>query len=454
MVLVRFLTLLAAVATATAFNIPPEVYKVTGLSEFEVRSLLSGTPAGLQARAATCPANDTSGGVVSGPKTPSALELLQRNAFVKRQGSKLTLLGQPFRMVGANIYWLGLDENVIPDPAYPSKTRVLEAFATVKTMLGTTVRGHTLGISVGNPLSVEPSLGVFNNAAYEAIDFAILVARIYNVKLYIPLVDNYNWYHGGKYQFIQWHGIPFSGTGADITPPDVGAFFYNTTAIVNSFKQYVTQHLNHVNQFTGIPLKDDPTILGWESGNELSAMRFGDGPAPTAWTKEIAALVKSLAPNHLFGDGSNGVFLGTDQFTNKQVDIFGDHYYPQNLTTFTTHQAAVTAAGRNYLAGEVDWKDGDLVTFFHAIAKTGTAGDFYWSLFGHDDACCNYVEHNDGFSFYYLRPNATNLYVNQGKILINHAAEMNGLAAPTKFPAVACPQWKFPRILVPPGLQL
>jgi mannan endo-1,4-beta-mannosidase len=54
----------------------------------------------------------------------------------------------------------------------------------------------------------------------------------------------YNWYHGGKYQFIQWHGIPFQGTGADITPPDVGAFFYNTTAIVDSFKRYITRHLN------------------------------------------------------------------------------------------------------------------------------------------------------------------------------------------------------------------
>lgn len=67
-------------------------------------------------------------------------------------------------------------------------------------------------------------------------------------------------------------------------------------------------------------LKDDPTILGanqgffatslsvnasnhrtgWESGNELSGARFGDGPAPANWTKEMGDLIKSLAPNHLF----------------------------------------------------------------------------------------------------------------------------------------------------------
>jgi mannan endo-1,4-beta-mannosidase len=53
----------------------------------------------------------------------------------------------------------------------------------LKAMRGTTVRGHTLGISVGNPLSVEPSLDVFNEAAYESIDFAILAARIYGIKV-------------------------------------------------------------------------------------------------------------------------------------------------------------------------------------------------------------------------------------------------------------------------------
>lgn len=57
-------------------------------------------------------------------------------------------------------------------------------------MHATVVRGHTLGVSFGTPLSVETALDVFNDEAYEAIDFAILVARIYGIKLLIPLVDN------------------------------------------------------------------------------------------------------------------------------------------------------------------------------------------------------------------------------------------------------------------------
>ena len=41
----------------------------------------------------------------------------------------------------------------------------------------------------------------------------------------------------------------------------------------------------------------DPTIPFWETGNEL-------WDAPRAWTVQIAAHLRSLAPNALIGDGS------------------------------------------------------------------------------------------------------------------------------------------------------
>ena len=70
-------------------------------------------------------------------------------AFVFSEGTKLTLLGDDFRVTGPNIYWLGLDENVVcvlilmertassnaciysPNPSYPSRIRVLDALAAV-----------------------------------------------------------------------------------------------------------------------------------------------------------------------------------------------------------------------------------------------------------------------------------------------------------------------------------
>lgn len=442
-------------ASLGLFERIPELV-LTGLTEEQLDMLIM-PRIGVITANSSCPANVTAANLnVTFPEStfPSTQDLLKRNYFVERENTKLKLVGKDFRIVGANAYWLGLDENVIPDPSYPSKRRVMEVMGIVSAMRGTTIRSHTLGISVGNPLSIEPSLDVFNDAAYESIDFAILAARIYGIKLLIPLVDNYNYYNGGKYQFIGFHGIPFNGTGANITPPDVGAFFYNTTAIVDSFKRYITHHLNHVNQFTGIALKDDPTILAWETGNELSGARFGDGPAPPAWTKEIAQLIKSLAPNHLVLDGSYGIDPESGMLNNTEVDMFSDHFYPPNITRYTQGRDLVTAAGRNYIAGEYDWTQlngGDpLDKFLSAIEKSGVGdGDIFWSLFGHDDECCQYVEHDDGYSFYYKR---AQLYDAQGTILVNHSNSINSGFLPQILPEVACPATVFPANLIPPNL--
>lgn len=39
--------------------------------------------------------------------------------------------------------------------------------------------------------------------------------------------------------------------------------------------------------------------------------------------------------------------------------------------------------------------------FLAAVTAEPSIGSAFWSLFGHDDQCCAYVEHDDGFSLYY-----------------------------------------------------
>ena len=41
--------------------------------------------------------------------------------------------------------------------------------------------------STGNPLSFEPALGVFNDSALDAADYAIHVAESVGIKLIVPL---------------------------------------------------------------------------------------------------------------------------------------------------------------------------------------------------------------------------------------------------------------------------
>src|SRR5438270_7602403 len=105
--------------------------------------------------------------------------------FITRQGSQLRLNGKAFRFSGANIYWLGLDENV-GGIDYPTHFRVDDALATAQLMGATVVRSHTLGISVGCSLCIEPSQGNFNETALRYVDYVIMSAKQHGLRLIIP----------------------------------------------------------------------------------------------------------------------------------------------------------------------------------------------------------------------------------------------------------------------------
>lgn len=126
---------------------------------------------------------------------------LARNSYVYRDGTTLRLLGDHWTASGANVYWLGLDENVIPpagqpfyapfNASYPTKGRTTEIMQTLVTMGAKLIRSQTMGVSVGNPLSLMPKLGVYNEQAFESIDWAVWQARQHGLRIMAPLTDNY-----------------------------------------------------------------------------------------------------------------------------------------------------------------------------------------------------------------------------------------------------------------------
>lgn len=126
---------------------------------------------------------------------------IARSSPIIRDGTQLKLLGQPWHANGANVYWLGIDENVIPpagepfyaplNASYPTKGRITEAMVTLVTMGAHLIRSQTLGISVGNPLSLEPELGVWNEQAFDTMDWAVWQARQHGLRILPPLTDNY-----------------------------------------------------------------------------------------------------------------------------------------------------------------------------------------------------------------------------------------------------------------------
>lgn len=308
----------------------------------------------------------------AGP-TPSG-----RAALVGRTGSHLTLDGRDFRFGAANIYWLGLDENV-GGIAYPTRFRVDDALRTARDMGATVVRSHTLGISTGDPHSLEPSLDHFNDAAFGPIDHAVAAARREGLHLVVPLTDNWSWYHGGRGNFTTWLGL------------QPGAFYTDPRAI-GAFERYIDHLLNHVNPYTGIAYRNDPTVMAWELGNELNGMT-------RPWVDEIAGHLKKLSPRHLVAAGSQ---FGVDPsaLASPAVDIVDVHYYPPTADKITADAAQVAAGGKVYMAGEYGSTSAtpDLMTAI--AADRNVSGAAFWSLFAHGDDH-GYVQHDDGFTLHY-----------------------------------------------------
>jgi len=261
-----------------------------------------------------------------------------RDLPVTRSGSVLHLDGKPWRAVGPNVYWLGLDENVIPpadepfyaptNASYPTRERTTEIMAVVRAMGGTMIRSHTLGVSTGNPLSLMPAAGKVNEEAFSAIDWAVYQARQYGLRLMIPLTDNFDYYHGGKYDFLRWSGFDLNRARDEKNP--MVQNFYTNFKVVGAFKEYIHILLTHVNPFTNLTYAEDPTIFAYETGNELCGPVWKDQDVPAEWVREIALHVKHLAPQKLFVDGTYGV--NRSHLEIDEVDIYSNHFYPISIS--------------------------------------------------------------------------------------------------------------------------
>lgn len=62
---------------------------------------------------------------------------------------------------------------------------------------------------------------------------------------------------------------------------------YHPLLRLAAFKLIIDKLTSRVNHLTGIKYADDPTILAWETGNEMNHM--GMRPAPGSWTLLMAA---------------------------------------------------------------------------------------------------------------------------------------------------------------------
>jgi len=385
--------------------------------------------------------------VVAAPAAAPAKPTGSAGAFVTRSGTHLQLAGRVFRFGGANIEWLGLQGYGPADPAgprYPNHYEIDDALATARELGARVVRSQTMGDSVGCELCLEPALGKFNAAAFEPIDYAIVSARRKGIKLVPTIVGDDARAGGSGCVYLRWRGISVPDCSLGNMAP-----FWTDETVRGDVEQHIDAVLNHVNRYTGIAYKDDPTILAWD------LLNGGDSPRP--WTRAVVEHLRTIDRRHLvLSSAWNALIPG--------VDVCVAFVYPhwkQPLSSRRGELQACKSARKPFVAYEYGWDRtnyrtmGAFQKFLRTLAKDPLiAGDAFWALQAHrrghgwmpipanttDRAAAGRVETGQWWALYY-----TGL-----RTLVNTAAEMAARAQVIRAHNYAMAGLRVPPHAVPP----
>ncbi len=300
------------------------------------------------------------------------------DSFVTRSGPRLLVAGRPFRFGGANIEWLGLagygpfDPN---GPHFPSNYVIDDAMRTAKEMGAKVVRSQTMGDSVGCDRCIEPTLGHFNKDAFERIDYALKSARAHGIKIIPTIVGDDARAGGTGCVFLRWRSVSVPNCSFIDMPP-----FWTDATVIRDVEGHIEALLEHVNVYTGVAYKDDPTILGWDLLN--------GGGSPVPWTRRIASHIRSLDSRHL-------ILSGPENSGIRDVDVCVSFVYPhwyQPLASLKRGLAKCKGARKPFVAYEYGWDRTNYPTLsrFRAFLDSlenapEVAGDAFWALQAHSD---------------------------------------------------------------------
>ena len=363
------------------------------------------------------------------------------DSFVTRSGPRLYVAGRPFRFGGANVEWLGVAGYgpFDPDgPHFPSHYEIDDAMATAREMGVKVVRSQTMGDSVGCDHCIEPTLGHFNQDAFERIDYALESARAHGIKI-IPTIIGDDARGGGTgCVYLRWRGISVPNCSLIDMPP-----FWTDQTAIRDVEEHIKELLEHVNVYTHVAYEDDPTILGWDLLN--------GGGSPVSWTRQIVQYVRSLDSRHLILSGPANAGLGG-------VDVCVSFVYPhwfQTLASLKRGMAACRRARKPFVAYEYGW---DLTNYptlsgLRAFLKSledapEIAGDAFWALQSHNDGhgwmpipadttdptTARYLESGQWWALYYtgiqtMVSTAADMAA-RAQVLRSHNYAMRGLRVP------------------------
>ncbi len=329
--------------------------------------------------------------------------------FVRTQGTRFMLAGQPFRFVGANVSVMYRDEDRARMPetlAHASQAgiRVVRVWASGE--------GGTNDVGPLADLADWPRTHPFrwtpdkwNEEAFVHLDKVIAEAARNKLLVQLCLA---NWWRdtGGVTQYLRWAGI--ADAADDKYPFGINAeramLFYSNDETRRFYREHLEKVASRRNTVTGILYRDDPVIFGWELINEGQALtsRWGER---RAWVAEMSNHLRSLDPNHIITSGVWGYRGAAERrewladHVLPNIDYCDVHHYPNPdrdvavdspdaLRDFVDNRMAAAISLRKPLVfgefgmgsegfngfSQVEWYR----AFFESNIQAGSAGAMFW----------------------------------------------------------------------------
>jgi hypothetical protein len=233
--------------------------------------------------------------------------------------------------------------------------------------------------------AAPPTGEPYGEDAFRALDRILALCPEYDVRLIIPFIDSHS--------FRSWRGIDefaaFRGKP--------GKDFFTDDELKQDFKNLILDVLNRRNTVSGLLYKDDPAILAWQLGNELSSYHPDRGTqsaetdaALTAWTLEMARFLKEQAPHHLVMEagGDQDAYAKSDD-----IDIISKHYYEYwsklgggsgKIDEYLRSDAQRFKGKKALIADEFGMSSTDLLSrFMEGVVDSEVAGALLWGVRGH-----------------------------------------------------------------------
>lgn len=271
-----------------------------------------------------------------------------QQSFVKTKGDQFTIAGKPYYYIGTNYWYGGLLQAVKGEKGRTRLKQELDflkqkGVTNLRVLAGSEGLGMENGVQRVKP-ALQPEHAVFMPEILESLDYLLAEMQKRNMRAVLYLSNNWEW-SGGFLQYLNWNEQLSDSTMRKKMNWDEQrnetSKFYSCQSCMADYAKQAKLIVLHINKYTKIAYKNDPTIMSWELANEPRPMRPEANEAYKSWILSAANLIRSIDKNHLITIGAEGT-QGTDGDAKlfqevhayKNVDYLTIHIWPKNWSWF------------------------------------------------------------------------------------------------------------------------